>query len=188
MPQQLNRRSGWVLGLSLFSSNIAIANSFGSTVGYYSIAATTSTGTQTLQNFGVYRFIYDIEVADHFAFRPAYSLYSISTATGLEFGYGTDIELSYMPFSQNGPQNFQNSNVSWRTYEIFRPYVSVSFHQRQYQSIQSNYAGLGFQAGSSYQYNQSINFIAYAASIFLNGPLSSRINEFQFAGGIGMKL
>ncbi len=188
MQLQLNISSCWVLGLSILTSNVAIANSFSSTVGYYNIAATTSSGTQVLQNFGVYRFIYDIEVADHFAFRPSYSLYSISTASGLEFGYGTDIELSYMPFTQNGPQNFQNSNVSWRTYEIFRPYVSLSFHQRQYQSIQSNYAGLGFQAGSSYQFNQSINIIAYAASMYLNGPLSSRISEFQFAGGIGMKL
>jgi hypothetical protein len=78
--------------------------------------------------------------------------------------------------------------VSWQTYEILQPYVSLSFHQRQYQSIQSNYAGLGFQAGSTYQLSHSIRLMAYVASIYLNGPLSSKVNEFQMAGGIGMQL
>jgi hypothetical protein len=180
--------SKWLLSLFLFPSNLALANSFSSTAGYYSIAAKTSSGTENLKNFGVYRFIYDIEVGDKFAFRPSYSIYTISSDAGLEFGYGTDIEFSYMPLTRNGSMNFQNSNVSWRTFEVFRPYVSISFHQRQYQDIQSNYAGLGLQAGTSYQYDQSIYILAYAASIFLSGPLSSRINEFQFAGGIGMNL
>jgi hypothetical protein len=167
---------------------VALGNSFNSTMGYYSITAETSAGKQTLQNFGVYRFIYDIDVAQHFSFRPSYSLYTISGTDGLEFGYGTDIEFSYLPFTRNGVMSHQSPSVSWQTYEILQPYVSLSFHQRQYQSIQSNYAGLGFQAGSTYQLSRSIRLMAYVASIYLNGPLSSKVNEFQMAGGIGMQL
>jgi len=179
----------WLLvAWGLLASDLILANSFNSTAGYYSITATTSNGQQTLQNFGVYRFIYDIDVAQHFSFRPSYSLYTISGSDGLEFGYGTDIEFSYLPFSRNGAMSYQSPSVSWQTYEIFQPYVSLSFHQRQYQSIQSNYAGLGIQAGSSYQLSRSIRLMAYMASIYLNGPLSSRVNEFQLAGGIGMQL
>jgi hypothetical protein len=171
-----------------FSASVALGNSFNSTAGYYSINAETSAGRQTLQNFGVYRFIYDIDIAQHFSFRPSYSLYTISGTDGLEFGYGTDIEFSYLPLSRNGAMSYQSPSVSWQTYEIFQPYVSLSFHQRQYQSIQSNYAGLGFQAGSTYQLSRSIRLMTYVASIYLNGPLSSRVNEFQLAGGIGMQL
>ncbi|HYX35871.1 MAG TPA: hypothetical protein VE954_22455 [Oligoflexus sp.] len=177
---------GWLLSLVL--SSTAAANSFNSTAGYYSISAKTSAGTQTLQNFGVYRFIYDIDVAQHFSFKPSYSLYTISGSDGFELGYGTDIEFSYLPFTRNSAMSYQSPSASWQTYEIFQPYVSLSFHQRQYQSIQSNYAGLGLQFGSSYQFSRSIRLMAYVASIYLNGPLSSKVNEFQVAGGIGMQL
>lgn len=186
LPLKTLARCAFMLGLGV--SGPAWGNSFNSTVGYYSINAETSGGKQTLQNFGVYRFIYDIDVAQHFSFRPSYSLYTISGTDGLEFGYGTDIEFSYLPFTRNGAMSFQSPLVSWQTYEILQPYVSLSFHQRQYQSIQSNYAGLGVQAGSSYQLSRSIRLMAYVASMYLNGPLSSKINEFQLAGGIGMQL
>ncbi len=188
MQPLLNYAGRLLIASGLFASSNALGNSFNSTMGYYSITAETSVGKQTLQNFGVYRFIYDIDVAQHFSFRPSYSLYTISGSDGLEFGYGTDIEFSYLPLTRNGAMSFQNPSVSWQTYEIFQPYVSLSFHQRQYQSIQSNYAGLGFQAGSTYQLSRSIRLMAYMATIYLNGPLSSRVNEFQLAGGIGMQL
>ena len=180
---------GWLfLGLASFSSNTAIANTFHSTVGYYSLNAKTSSGKQNLSNLGVYRFLYEVEVAKKISFKPSYSLYTIATTSGLELGYGTDIEFSYFPIANNGPMSYQNANVNWETYEIFRPYASLSFHQRQYQAIQSNYAGLGVQIGCSYQYNQNIQITAYTASIYLTGPLSSRISEIQVGGGIGLKL
>ncbi len=187
MPQ-LPKLRGLVLALSLLSSDLALANGMNATAGYYSIRAKTSAGQQTLQNFGVYRFMYEVDVGENFAFRPAYSLYTITTSSGFELGYGTDIEFSYLPFTRNGSMSFQNSNVNWETYEIFRPYVSLSFHQRQYQSIQSNYAGLGLQVGCSYQFSRFVHIIGYAASIYLNGPLSSTISELQLGGGIGMHL
>ncbi len=188
MQALLNHAGRLLIAGGLFAGSPAFANSFNSTMGYYSITAETSVGKQTLQNFGVYRFIYDIDVAQHFSFRPSYSLYTISGSDGLEFGYGTDIEFSYLPLTRNGAMSFQSPSVSWQTYEIFQPYVSLSFHQRQYQSIQSNYAGLGFQAGTTYQLSRSIRLMAYMATIYLNGPLSSRVSEFQLAGGIGMQL
>lgn len=185
MPPKLR----WILlSFSALSSNTALANGLHSTVGYYSLNAKTSNGRLTLSNLGVYRFLYEVEVAKKFSFKPAYSLYTIATASGLELGYGTDLEFSYFPIANNSPMSYQNSNISWDTYEIFRPYVSLSFHQRQYQAIQSNYAGLGFQVGCSFQYNQSIQITAYGAFINLVGPLSSRIGEIQVGTGVGIKL
>lgn len=165
-----------------------LGNAFITSTGYYHIKAKTSAGKQTLANFGVYRFAYEADIAQHFAFRPSYSLYTIASSSGLELGYGTDLEFSYLPFTQNSPLSFENNRTSWQSYEVLKPYISLSFHQRQYQSIQSNYAGLGLQIGGYWQLNRSFQIVSYLSSMYLDGPFGSRIQETQVSGGIGMAL
>jgi hypothetical protein len=177
-----------VFGSLLCTSGPAAATTIYGTGGYYSIQAETSTGKQTIANFGHYRFIYDIEIGQHLLFRPSYSIYTLMGQGDIELGYGIDLEFAYLPFSLNRGLSYGTPDFNWASYEIVRPYLGFSFHQRQYQSIQSSYAGLGLSIGSIYQYSKTLSILTYMTVMYLSGPLSSTIREQQLAVGIGMTI
>ena len=159
----------------------------GSTLGFFNLTSKNSAGTSTLSNLGHVKMFYDFPVLDRFNIRPSYSLYLLGIDTN-DIGYGFDFEFSYFPFSFNRSMRLGQKNLNFVSSERIRPYIGASFHQRQYQSIQSNYAGVGGTIGAHLQFTPDYHFIAGLSVLGLKGPLSSSITEQQLYFGASLNL
>ena len=87
--------------------------------------------------------------------------------------YGFDIGLKYFPLTPSSVKTSKTGNTS--DLPIWRPYLTAGFEQRQFQSIQSNYAGLMLGAGTHYRFQEDYIYGEFAA--YLAGPSVSSINE-----------
>lgn len=157
----------------------------GSSLSYFSITSKTSAGQRNLSNLGHFMVSYEIPVLDRVTIKPSYSLYIVGSDLS-DLGYGLNLEFDYYPFSFNRRLIYKDQNLFVSSSEKLRPYVGLSFHQRQYQSIQSSYAGLGINVGADYQWQQDTKLNVWFASLSLSGPLDSEISEIQF--GVGTTL
>lgn len=165
----------------------SIAGAFNADAGYYSLEARTSNGTAKLENIGVYRLAYEMNVSNHISFRPGYTLYALGTSYS-DLGYGLDIEGVFYPLTNTRTERFHEGGVNWEYRGFWHPYTILSFHQRQYQSIQSTYAGLGIGFGVALSIFQNMNAHVEAKGLGLKGPSGSRVGEVQILGGIGIEV
>ncbi|MFW7379130.1 MAG: hypothetical protein ACOH5I_10015 [Oligoflexus sp.] len=170
----------------LISNTEAQASEFRVSAGYFNLEAKTSTQRTNLGNLGVYRFAYAAAIGDHFSFQPGYSLYVIGTSS-FDLGYGLDLNFGYYPLSLNRGYRQSYKNIKWQQTDELRPFVMVSFYQRQYQSIQSTYAGLGLSLGADYQL-QSIALFARGGLALLKGPFGAQISEITAQIGVSKAL
>jgi hypothetical protein len=169
----------------LFSSQLSKAESeYSLGLGYYSLNAETSQGATTIANLGHVKFVYAMEINPKFIFWPGYSLYFLG-GDGADLGFGIDLEVAYYPFS--GASRYSNKSAygKWLSYETIRPFFSLSFNQRSYQSVQSSYAGVGLSAGADFQTTENIFYFGKLSYLSLAGPLESSIGEFQVMAGVG---
>lgn len=170
------------IAFSMSVTATALAGEYGARFGYFNLEATTSSGKAKLSNIGLYSFTYAMNLGDHLEFRPGYSLYILGTSN-IDLGYGPDIAVSYYPVTFNRPMLSTTSDLSLSLAEIYRPYVTLGFRQRQFQSIQSGYAGLGISLGSEIHWQSDSFFSAELSISILRGPLQSEITETNLIGG-----
>lgn len=173
---------------SLFFGTGLVASQVDLLGGAYQIDATTSEGSVSLKNVGLAKFNYYLRLRENISFRPGYSLYVLK-GKDADLGYGFDFSFLYYPLTRISSFTIDNNSVKWVHREVFRPYVGLSFHQRQYQSIQSNYAGIGICAGLEYRPGaflpDSMHVTTEVNLIGLDGPLSAKITETQATIGLG---
>ncbi|WP_132323321.1 hypothetical protein [Pseudobacteriovorax antillogorgiicola] len=174
-----------VLAVSLFSAPLRAE--IGATLGYFNIKSTTSAGDTNLANLGHFRLVYEIPFMNRFSVKPSYSLYLLGIDSS-DIGYGFDLEFNYYPFTFNRPMKLGQNSLNFMSAEKLRPFVGLSFHQRQYQSIQSNYAGIGITFGAQYQYSREFRFVSGLTVISMKGPLDSALSEQQLYFGTIIEL
>lgn len=170
--------------LHMLPSTAWAENEYSLGLGYYSLDSENSSGSTRIANLGHLKFVYSVDVSERLVFWPGYSLYLLGGA-GADLGFGIDLELAYYPFTETGRINAKNSASEWVSYETIRPFVTVSFNQRSYQSVQSSYAGVGFSLGAEYQVTNKIFYYGKIGFLTLNGPLDSKVNELQVMIGVG---
>jgi hypothetical protein len=192
---QLRSTFKFVLMLNILHmfGHVALGDQYEISGGYFQIEAVTSENKATVSNAGLIELAYCIEFTSSIALKPGYSLYLFpASGAGSDIGYGLDIGLKWYPFSQAPVFRISSGGTRWTYAEIIRPYLVLSFHQRQYQSIQSSYAGLGLSVGSEFvlplSFLRSLYGVVDFSSIDLNGPLNSTITETQYTFGIGSYL
>jgi opacity protein-like surface antigen len=151
--------------------------------GYFSLQAKTKEKTGNVDNFGSYQLNFRYAVTHFMEVSIGYSLIASKTFSG-DFGFGPDIGLVYFPFTSANPIAASSENVHFTSYETYKPYISGAFHQRQYQSIQSSYAGFGFAAGSEIYWKNNMSFKAEIRYLPLGGPDGAISNELDVLGGI----
>ena len=170
-----------LLGSSTATSQV------GTSLSFFSLKAKTSRGSQSLANLGHFQVGYELPVFDKIRVTPSYSLYILGSDLS-DLGYGLNVGVSYFPFSLNRSLVHRSSDLFIHSSEQIRPYISLSFHQRQYQSIQSTYAGLGVKFGTDYQWKQDTRLNFWIASLSLSGPLESKLTELQIGAGTSLDL
>jgi len=155
--------------------------------GYFSLEAKTKEKSGNITNFGSYHIGLRYAANAFLEATVGYSLVASKTFSG-DFGFGPDIGLVYFPFTSANPIEASSENVHYRSYELYKPYLSVAFHQRQYQSIQSSYAGFGFGAGTEIYWKDNMSLNVGVRFLPLAGPDSAISNEADVLVGITFSL
>ncbi len=132
--------------------------------GYYSLSATNSTGTKaSVTSFTSYRVGYRHPVRTKWELTAGYTVILAS-----DLAYGFDFGADYFYLTRANPIKAQSENVTLNLKEVFRPYVGLTFTQRQFQELSSQLAGFGVRFG--FEYDTSWKFLA-SRGISLKGEV-----------------
>jgi hypothetical protein len=151
--------------------------------GYFTLDAKAKDKKGQVDSFGSYQLNYRYAFANYLEVSVGYSLIASKTISG-DFGFGPDIGIVYFPLSSANPIDAYSENVNFRSFELYKPYGTVSFHQRQYQSIQSSYAGFSVGLGLEIYWKSNMSFNFLARYLPLGGPDSATSNELDLMTGL----
>ena len=165
-----------------FSYRVFAKGKLDISTGYYIFQAETDTETKELANFGVSRILYRSGLFRNFEFGLGYSLLLTKIISG-DMSYGPDIGIYYYPITQPDIDVQSGASSVWLS-SLFRPFVGGSFHQRQFQSVQSSYAGFGLSFGSEYNYSKELMFKGEFRYMLLQGPSAYQANQMDLLLGI----
>lgn len=150
--------------------------------GYFDFNAKTQIASVSKSNFGVYDLTYRYPISKYFEMGFGYGLLMTETLGG-DMSFGPNIELLAYPLSSPNKMNYFNENINIEASETLRPYLGFSFHQRQFESIQSSYAGFGFVLGTEYWYDYNLGIKTQIRIISLSGPQNSSASQTDLTFG-----
>jgi hypothetical protein len=168
---------GLSYGRSCYAHKVALLT------GVYSFTAKTSVSQATLSNWGAYSFEYLIPFQQQFDFHFGYTINMEGGISG-DIAYGLDLGVHYYPFNKTSNTYFKTPTLSLVISEKLRPFVGLSFHQRQFQSIRTSYAGFGFSMGADYAMWKRTDLTSSLRFLSLKGPESSTSTLVEIFGGI----
>lgn len=154
--------------------------------GAYSFSAKTENAKGSLSNLGAYRLNISEKFADHFSVGLGFTLL-MEKVIGGDMGFGFDLGVSYFFMSRPSSMKFRDLNFAFETKEIWRPYVGLSFNQRQFQSVRTNYAGFGIAAGVERSLTLPFDLKAEIRYCQLTGSATASATEMTLAAGIVYK-
>lgn len=153
------------------------------TTGFFSYSGKSSNGAVTLSNIGAYHFNFLQQLYSKLAMGIGYTVI-MSDGLGGDMSFGIDLGLNYFPFTGITNANYRTDQKSIRIAPLWKPYVGLSFHQRQYQSISTSYAGFGLIGGADYHWKDNISWSADVRLISLLGPKDATATEMTLNIGI----
>lgn len=170
--------------LSLSMSSICYANfKLDTMFGYYNLKAETSSSSGTLSALGLYSFQARKSVLNNLELGIGYTLQMSKSFFG-EVSYGPDLGFYYYPVSNSSPVIAENTTTTFKLQEKYRPYIGLNFHQRNYQSAKSSYAGFSFVTGCEFDLGYSFLINTQLRMLSLEGPQNSKAQEINFLGGL----
>lgn len=151
--------------------------------GYYSLTAETNSGSGKLAALGLYNFYVRKSFVPRFDFGIGYTLQMSKSFFG-DVSYGPDLGFYYFPVSNATPLYANNSNTQFYLNESYKPYVGINFHQRNYQSAKSSYAGFSIIAGCEFDIGYKFSLNSQIRYLDLSGPQNSKAKDLNFLGGL----
>ena len=152
-------------------------------MGAFTLQASTSRGSASIGSLGAYQIAYRFSVLTKVEVLLGYSMLASKIYTG-DLGFGPDLGLLYYPLTSASPVRAQSDRVNFSFVEFYKPYFGSAFHQRQYQSTQSSYAGFSLIGGTEYFMNDSYSLKGELRIIRLVGPSQGTANELDLLLGI----
>jgi hypothetical protein len=183
--------AGTTLFWLLFFSGSIWAQKVTLDVGFYSINAVGpsagGSGNVSLSTPGAYSLSAGFAIRPQWELSPGYTVFYSKIFQG-DMGFGPDFYLHYYPFNAGNGLKYSEGNISYYEKERWRPFASVSFHQRQFQSVQSSYSGFGFDFGSEFQISKITSTRLMMRMMTLAGPSGGSLTymdlllgyQFQF--------
>lgn len=180
-------RGIWALvsGLCLLAPS-AFADKIDVSIGGFSFEATNARNksSKTISGFGSYRLGYRRTFMDHYEFDISYSLVATEVIGG-DLSFGLDAGVNYYPFSVPGDIEADSGKAFFVLQSLWRPFVGGFFSQRSFQSVSSQYAGMGLKFGTEYQYNEKLSVIGVLRYFGLSGPSGSEATQIDILlGGV----
>lgn len=177
-----------LVGLS--TSCLAEAQSIGKLdlmAGSYSLSAKSGNGEVSLSKFGIYKVGFRRKFFSRFEFGAGYTLFTSQIISG-DMGYGPDVSLFFYPITEPSAMQYKDDKVEMYLSEQWRPFASMSFHQRSFQSINASYAGFSGGLGTEYSWNKDFDLRGEIRMLKLDGPDKSTANQMDILLGITFPL
>jgi hypothetical protein len=150
--------------------------------GYYSLSAENTTGGGRLSSLGIYNFYVRKSFLPHFDFGLGYTLQMSKSFYG-DVSYGPDLGTYYFPVSNATPIIAESKTSLFKLNEAYRPYLGLNFHQRNYQSAKSSYAGFSFIGGCEFDVGYKFSLNTQIRYLNLSGPQDSTAKDINLLGG-----
>lgn len=151
--------------------------------GYYSLTAETNTASGQLSALGLYNFYVRKSFVPNFDFGIGYTLQMSKSFYG-DVSYGPDLGFYYFPVSNATPLYAKNATTQFQLNETYKPYTGMNFHQRNYQSAKSSYAGFSIIVGCEIDIGYKFSINTQLRYLNLSGPQSSKAKDLNFLGGL----
>lgn len=175
------------LCLVLVSAEALARNKFEVMAGGYSLSAKSPKGSGSTSNVGLYRVGYFRSLDDQIDFTLGYTLFFSDVFSG-DMGYGPDLGVVYYPWTSSGTSRLEGETYLMQFQDVYRPYFGVAFHQRQFQSVESSYAGFSASAGCEYGWAEKYSLRGEVRFSTLTGPNSATASQFDVLVGLGFNL
>lgn len=172
--------------LTIFCST-TYANSFDLLAGYYDVRAKTNSSSGNSSNLGVYKLSYAYSLSPQVVLSAGYTL-MMSNTLGGDLSFGFDLGSDYFFLTSSSKSISESENSSLEISPLWRPFAGLSFHQRQFQSVKSNYAGFGFNFGIEKDIHRDYDIKALLRYVNLAGPQNSTATEVVLLLGITYSL
>lgn len=178
----------WPLSLIfIFYSMSLQAKQLSFSAGMYSIEANSGSRPVSVSSFGSYRFSYTQNIWKNFSFSAGYNLI-LENGTGGDKSYGLSFGSNYYIGPEAALIKSHLDNISISYTSSLLPYVGFEFHQRQFQSTKTSYAGFGLVAGVEKYWRQDFSLIAEFRMISLGGTNNGEANEKTLMTGISLSI
>ncbi len=152
-------------------------------LGAYSFSAISPSKTGSLTSLGAYRVAFSQPVFSAFEVSLGYTILASQIVAG-DVAYGFDLGLAWFPLSHASTTVIQRSEQTLTISENWRPYVGASFVQRQFQVVQTGYAGIGFKAGVEHPLSSSLYLRGEMRYILYSADVDSSAREFDLFMGV----
>jgi opacity protein-like surface antigen len=176
----------WIIGFAI-AIPCAQADKFDISLGYFDLTAqqTGSTGSKSgnASSLGLYQFLYRHQFTESIEVGLGYSVMA-SSGIGGDLGYGVDLGIYYFPFTPAEAETIRVENSIAVLTPVWRPYVTAGFYQRQFQAVQTGYAGAGAGVGVERALSGSFALRAEARYIKLSGTTTSTANTTDLMFGV----
>lgn len=151
--------------------------------GNFSMISQTPTTRGRVSGFGDFQISHRINFLRYTEFGYGYSLTFSKFPSG-DYGYGPDMGFFIFPLGTSGKTRVNHPHHFYFSYDYLRPFVSVQFHARSFQSIGASYSGFSGGGGFEYWGYQPLGFRFWAKRSMLKGPQRSTATETTFYSGI----
>ena len=177
---------------SLIFTSMGQAQKISAHFGFYDIRAESqsssgNTSVLALQRPGSYQLQAQFRLLEPLEIGIGYSLFYSKIIAG-DMGFGPDISLIYFPKTAGSRQTWSQEGLSVKALENWRPFISGSFHQRQFQSIQTSYSGFGLQVGLEWAQNEQWGYVVKGGAQTLVGPGSLNFRFLDVNAGFQLYL
>lgn len=139
--------------------------------------------SRSLSGLGSYQVAYHHVVNQTIELDVGYSLLATDTFGG-DISFGFDLGVNYFPMTGAEDIRAENDAALIVLSDRWRPFVGVSFNQRNFQSTNSQFAGFGFKGGTEYQFDERFAIHGTVRYLLLGGPSESSATQIDILTGI----
>ncbi len=176
-----------VFALVLLGAGSAQALGLDVLAGGFLVEAKAGGNSGNVANLGSYRLAVGQEIVPKFEASIGYTLMA-SEILGGSLSYGFDFTGVYFPTRLSRGEPVSAGNIQYSLRELWQPYVGAGFHQRQFQSVRSHYAGFGVSAGVLRALPGDLSFKGELRYIMLSGPSNGQGSELSIVAGVRIQL
>lgn len=178
-----------LLSLLFFVSSLAYGGNekLALDVGYFALDASAGGESSSISNPSAFRLAFLKPLTEKVELNLAYSLI-LADFSGSDLGFGPDLGLNYYFLTSAADKKLETEEFKVRVSELWKPYLGLAFHQRNFQSVKNSYAGFGLSIGVEHRYERNLAFRTEARYIGLAGSGESEATELGLFFGVVINL
>jgi hypothetical protein len=151
--------------------------------GGFLVKATSTTTNGSLANLGAFHAAYEHQIIPGWELSAGYTILVSGLISG-DMAFGVDLGINYYPFSASEPYRFVDNTHSFVSTDLWRPYIGAYFAQRQFQVVQSGYAGAGVAVGVERALADDYSLKVIVRHLFFAGASSTTAAETTVLAGV----